>query len=116
VSVLVYVFRDSRFSPGGEAVASATSSEIVTLVFGGGGHHGEDGLATQFGRAAFFRNDETGRTFLGVWGSRNASRFRGTLRRRGLSVEIVREPPPGRLTWFQTPAHPSRKRYGRELE
>ncbi len=56
-----------------------------------------NGLNSAFGGSCVFRNDDTGALFLGVWGERNASRFRNGLRKGGLSLEIVPEPPPARL-------------------
>ena len=61
-----------------------------------------DGLAAAFGGAALFRNDETGATYLGVWGARNASRFRTALRRSGAALDLIREHPPARLILFTT--------------
>ncbi len=101
-NIPVYLFRDSHFAPAGDTVVCAAPLDVVVSVYGGGGLKGEGGLAAAFSGAAFFRNDETGLCFLGVWGSRNASRFRSALRRSGSRLEIVRERPPARLAWFQT--------------
>lgn len=56
-------------------------------------------MSLAFGGNASYRNDKTGETFLAVWGARNASRFRASLRRNG-PITIMREPPPARLAWF----------------
>jgi hypothetical protein len=98
----VYVFRDGRFARGGSTVVSAAPHELVTSVYGGGGLVGEGNLAAVFGGCAYFRNDETGLSYLGIWGARKASKFRSSLCRSGASVELIPEPPPARLLWFKT--------------
>jgi hypothetical protein len=79
----------------------AASLDLVVSIYGGGGVKGEGGLSAAFGGAAFFRDEETGVSFLGVWGARNASRFRSALRRRA-ALSIIRDAPPARLVWFGT--------------
>ncbi len=96
--VEVYVFRQIGIIPAGETVVSVTRSECVALTFGAGGHWGEAGLVNAFGGAIFFRNDDTGVAFLGVWGRRKASRFR-TYLRNGNAVVLVHDAPPARLVW-----------------
>lgn len=95
----IYLFRSEAFAPGDRTVVCAAPTHLVVAVYGGGGHHNNGGMNDAFGGSAFYRNEETGETFLGVWGARNASRFRTALRRKG-AITIVREPPPARLTWF----------------
>src|ERR1700746_202886 len=102
VSVPVYIFRGGHFSPRGDTMVSAAPLDVVVFVYGGGGLKGELGLAAAFGGAAFFRNDETGCCFLGVWGARKASRFRNALRRSGAQLEIIPMHPPARLVWSQS--------------
>jgi hypothetical protein len=99
--VQVYVFRDSRFR-GGNTVVSAAPHELVVSVYGGGGLVGEGNLAVAFGGCAYFRNEETGLTYLGIWGARKAAKFRTSLGKSGASIELIPEPPPARLVWFQT--------------
>jgi len=41
-------------------------------------------------------DDVTGKAYLGVWGSRNARRFRRMLRERGANITTVRGDQPGR--------------------
>src|SRR5262245_2077594 len=103
-ALTVYVFRDRHFSPAGDTVVCAAPLDLVVSVYGGGGVLESGGLSAAFGGAAFFRNDETGTRYLGVWGARNASRFRSGLRRSGAALEIVRDPPPARLIFFETKA------------
>jgi len=98
----VYVFRDKHFAPAGDTVVIAATRDLVVSVYGGGGHNGEGGLSAAFGGAAVFTNDNEGLSYLGVWGARNASRFRAALRRSGAVLDIVREPPPGRLVFIET--------------
>jgi hypothetical protein len=82
-----------------------------------GGLKGEGGLASAFGGAAFFRNDETGEGYLGVWGARNASRFRRTLREAGVDLDIIRKPPRARLVWRETrDARPPRQTKAKLIE
>ena len=88
--VCVFVFRSPRFARGGGAVVSAAARDVVVAAFGGGGLKGEGGLQAAFGGSAFFRNDETGVMYLGVWGKRKASRFRTRLRLGGMVLEIFR--------------------------
>jgi hypothetical protein len=83
--------------------------ELVVSVFGGGGPKGLAGLEAAFGGAAFFRNEEAGFQYLGVWGARKASRFRRSLREAGASLDIIREPPPARLVFYTTETKNNRK-------
>lgn len=98
----VYVFRSAGFAPASDTVVSVAPLDLVVSVFGGGGLRGEGGLAAAYGGAAFFRNDETGNSYLGVWGARNAARFRRTLRVAGVDFALIREPPQARLVWTET--------------
>jgi hypothetical protein len=43
-----------------------------------------------------------GRSYIGVWGARNASRFRQLLRERGAELKIVRDRPPAPLSRWVT--------------
>src|SRR5580693_7518745 len=90
----VYLWRDSRFARNQDTVVSAAPRDAVVSIYGGGGFMGSDGVNAAFGGGAVFRNDDTGACYLGVWGARNASRFRRALRDRGgATLAIVREPP-----------------------
>jgi hypothetical protein len=106
----VYVFRDpGQFTVGHNALVSVAPNDLVVAVFGGGGLMDADGLSSVFGGAAVFKNDETGKLYLGVWGARNASRFRTALRRAGATLDLVGEPPPARLVLRTTKSRrPSR--------
>jgi hypothetical protein len=110
----VYVFRAKHFAPAGNTVASAAPLRLVVSVYGGGGTKEMGGLAAAFGGGAFFRNDETGACYLGVWGARNASRFRTALRRSGVALDLVRDHPPARLIFCETRkgGRPVRQRTG----
>ena len=99
--VSVYIFRFEGGEPGRGTVVCAAPSELVVRAFGGGGHHDQDGLCAAFGGNAVYRSDETGQTYLAVWGSRYASRFRSALRRKA-AIALMREPPPARLISSQT--------------
>ena len=49
-----------------------------------------------FGGWIAMTDDDTGRAYLGVWGKRNAKRFRRMLRERGALFMLVRGDQPGR--------------------
>ncbi|OCJ09062.1 hypothetical protein A6U87_09390 [Rhizobium sp. AC44/96] len=70
--------------------------EAVISVYGPGGP-GEGGLSDAFGGAAIYKNDETGMCFFGIWGARNAAKFRADLETK-LNIEVVKEAPPARLS------------------
>ena len=100
--IRVYVFHDEEhFVRGSCVTVSAAPLDAVVSFFGCGGLKGEGSLLKAFGKAAFFRDDTTGDCYLGVWGSRSASQFRGTIRRAGISIEITNTPPPARLIWVE---------------
>jgi hypothetical protein len=106
----IHIFRDGRFSRAGDTVVTLAPLDLVVSVFGGGGGlKGEQGLEDAFGGVVFFRNDETGMSYLGVWGRRKASRCRGALRRSGAQLDLQWEPPPARLI-FWSRGRPSRLR------
>jgi hypothetical protein len=98
----VYVFRSAGLAPNGDTVVSAAPLDLVVSVYGGGGLHGAEGLERTFGGAAFFRNEQTGDSYLGVWGARNASRFRAAIRATGANLEVVNRSPTARLVWWST--------------
>lgn len=97
----IYLFRSEAIAPGSSTVVCAAPVDLATAAFGSGGRHNEEGVRRAFGGNAFFRNSETGERFIGVWGARNASRYRTALRRHA-RIAIVREPPPARLAWWGT--------------
>ena len=70
-------------------------------VYGGGGHQDRDGVQRAFEGSAFYRNDETGECFIGVWGARNAARFRTALR-LSVAIAIISQPPSARLIVWST--------------
>lgn len=81
---------------------TAAPLDLVVSVYGGGGLRGEQGLEAIFGGSAFFRDDDTGATYLAVWSSRKAARFRKQLRASGASIEIIRDAPAARLISWTT--------------
>ena len=111
----IYVFRDPHFAPAGDTIVSAAPLDLVVSVYGGGGLIGESGLSTAFGGAALFRNDETGECYLGVWGERNASRFRSALQ-AATDLTIAHEAPRARLVWFQHGNARPKRRYPGQSE
>ena len=56
----------------------------------------EDDIAIEFGGWVRLRDAVTGKHYLGVWGRRNASRFRRLLRERGAEFSIIRREQPHR--------------------
>ncbi len=95
----VYLFRSTRFAPSGDTVVSVAPLARVIEVYGSGGVVGEAGLSSAFGGAAIFRNDESKECFIGVWGARNASRFRRALRAY-MQITIHKEAPDARLAFW----------------
>ena len=63
------------------------------------GRGGSSSFLRRLRKGAFYWNKDTGETYLGVWGARNASRFRTSLRRAGFDVAIIHEIPPARLIY-----------------
>jgi hypothetical protein len=100
--VTVYNFRSRSFARGGEAIVAVAPRDAVVHVFGGGGVMDADGLNRVFGGSCVFRDETTKACFLGVWGRREAARFRGTLRRAGLDLAVEHAPPPARLVLWTT--------------
>lgn len=105
--VRIYVFRTKSFARS-ETVASVAPLDTVVSVFGGGGLKGAAGLQGVFGGSAYFCDDDTGAAYLGVWGSRNGGHFRSRIRRAGVPIMLVKEPPPALLKWFSTGPHGER--------
>jgi len=100
---IVYVFQDVVPSPSVDAIFSVAPHDLVASVFGLGSALEEGSLAAAFGGAAVFRNDQTGESYLGVWGARNCSRFRSMLRKTDVQLKILRQPSPARLVrWMKT--------------
>ena len=92
----IHVFRSAGFAPSGNTVVSIAPVEKVVAVYGGGGAFEADGLRAAFGGAAVFRHEGTGALLTGVWGTRNAARFRREMRAR-MPVVLHREAPDVRL-------------------
>ena len=96
----VHLFRSPAFAPSGDTVVSIAPLDRVIAVYGGGGVWGEGGLSSVFGGAVVFKNDASGERFAGVWGARNAARFRAQLRVHTPLV-IHKEAPDARLVFWQ---------------
>jgi len=90
--VHIYVFRDPLNARTGNAVVAVAPYADVIACFG------LDGLNTSFGGHVVFKNDEIGDKVLGVWGARNASRFRTAMRRHHPFVVVLEDRPPARLS------------------
>jgi hypothetical protein len=108
----VFLFRSAGFAPSGDTVISVAPLEAVMSVYGNGGVVGEGGLSSAFGGAAVFKNEATRECFIGVWGARNASRFRRELRDQ-MDIRVVKEAPDARLVFWgaekERPKKPSRE-------
>ncbi len=108
----VYLFRSGGFAPSGDTVICVAPLECVVAVYGDGGVVGEGGLSSVFGGAAVFKNNASGECFVGVWGGRNASRFRSELRAH-MQIAILKEAPDARLAFWgaekERPQRPTRK-------
>ncbi|WLS04913.1 hypothetical protein [Shinella oryzae] len=96
----VYLFRSAGFAPSGDTVVSVAPLDCVVAVYGNGGVIGEGGLSSAFGGAAVFKNDASGDCFVGVWGARNASRFRKELRAH-MQIAVHKEAPDARLSFWE---------------
>ena len=55
----------------------------------------QDEFSRLFGGYIRFRNDRSELIYLGVWGTRKASKLRRLLRERGASLVILQRPPNG---------------------
>jgi hypothetical protein len=82
----VYVFRNWQ-----GAVSSAAAGEHVIQAFGS-----VAALSHYFGGHMSFGRPVSSNEFLGVWGNRNASRFRRILHTKLGELEIVHAKPPSR--------------------
>jgi hypothetical protein len=104
----VYLFRSAGFAPSGDTVVSVAPLESVVAVYGSGGVVGEGGVSSAFGGAAIFKNDASGEHFIGVWGTRNASRFRNELRAH-MPITVLKEAPNARLSFWSAEEERTRR-------
>lgn len=81
-----FVFRGWR-----NVICCAAAQEFVLMTFGD-----IENLQRGFGGYMTFGRVFSSHEFLGVWGHRNASRFRRLLRERLGALQIVHAPPPAR--------------------
>lgn len=58
----------------------------------------------------------TGKSYLGVWGRRNAARFRRLLREKGAVLTIVRQNQPGRWPLCSATRYPARDEQGARFD
>ena len=84
----VYVFRDNGFSPSGDTVVCVADKRKIESTFG------REQFESLFFGSTTYRNDTTEEEYLGVWGERNASRFRQLLRDRGIEIQVQKARPP----------------------
>jgi hypothetical protein len=97
----IYVFRSPGFAPAGDTVVAVAPADNVAAAYGGGDVFGSGGLSAAFGGAVVFKNEDSGEYLLGVWGARNASRFRSELRAR-MPIRVIREAPIARRVLWRT--------------
>ncbi len=83
----VYVFRDNGFAPSGDTVVCIADKKQIESTLGQGQ------LENLFFGSTTYRNDTTEEEYLGVWGERNASRFRQLLRDRGIEIQVQKARP-----------------------
>ena len=89
-------------------MVSVAPLDRVVAVYGSGGVVGEGGLSSSFGGAAIFKNEVSGACFIGVWGARNASRFRSELRAH-MQIDVIKEAPDARLAFWGAETDRSKK-------
>lgn len=93
----IYVFRDRHFAPAGDTVVCIGGRGSIEALLG------NKPIPGLFTGQAVYTNDETNQDYVGVWGKREASRFRRLLRERGADLLVHRVPPPGvRLRHWET--------------
>jgi hypothetical protein len=107
--VSIYLWRTGFAGRGSDTVVSVAPAEAVISVYGGGGIYDSDGLRTAFDGSVVYCDPDTQSFYLGVWGARNASRFRNAIRQNGAIVDIIREPPPAALAVWGTSIKRSRR-------
>ena len=92
----VFVFRDASFAPSGDTlVCIAEKSAMERFI-------SKKEVSWAFSGCATYRRWPW-KTYVGVWGRKNASRFRRFLRERGAEIAINREAPEGvRLAYYST--------------
>ena len=82
----VYVFRDPNFAPEGNTLVCIAPRRAMEPFMS------KSEVSRAFGGCAVYRRS-LWTTFVGVWGDRNASRFRRFLRERGAELAIHKEAP-----------------------
>jgi len=85
----LYVFRGGPFAPDGNTMVCVGERGGVEA------HLGYGQVQTLFRGAAVYTDEATKQDYLGVWGSRNASRMRRLLREHGAELVIHSGAPPG---------------------
>ena len=92
-----FVFRDPHFAPAGDTVVCiANRAQMKAFIK-------KSEMGSLFSGYVVFRDRPWpwGQSYIGVWGERNASKFRRLLRERGANVQIVEHAPEGaRIAYF----------------
>lgn len=92
----VYVFRDPAFSPDGNTLVCVAPRRGMKRFMS------KREVSQAFGGCAVYRRPMWN-IYVGVWGDRNASRFRRFLRERGAELTIHKEAPAkARLLYWTT--------------
>lgn len=96
----VHVFRSSELKPGSPVTIAVAPRAAVEATYGDrGGAFRAGALDVVFGGAVIFRGGEDGTIYAGVWGARNASRFRADLGKH-FALTIADGQPPARLVYW----------------
>lgn len=91
----VYLFRGDSAFGFAKTLVCVAPLDCVVSVYGGEGISGEEGLSAAFGGYVVYKNDTSGARLIGVWGARNASRFRSDLRAH-VQITLLKEAPEAR--------------------
>lgn len=94
-TIKVHIFRHPAFAPAGDTLVTVVPVAFALEAYGA------RGLADGFGGSALFENTASGEKWVGVWGTRNGSRFRSRLR-QFFTLAIEKNAPDARLTIYTT--------------
>lgn len=85
--LVIYIFRDPHFAPDGDTMVCVVERTGCERFLS------KNEISSAFSGHVAFRRWWPWQTFIGVYGRRNASRFRRFLRERGADLTILREMP-----------------------
>ena len=99
----VHEFRDPHFSPAGDTVVCVVERRAMERYIS------KSEISDAFSGCAIYRLRWPWNQYVGIWGKRNAGRFRRFLQERGAAVTVHREPLEG-LTMLYWATANERKR------